>query len=63
MSSIIQFYHFDTAQRDNLIDDPFQCQLTLSNPLRNVKKIYLKSVEIPVGYFNIRTPQYFEFTS
>jgi len=63
MSSIIQFYHFDSAQRDNLSDDPFQCQLTLSNPLRNVKKIYLKSVEIPVGYFNIRTPQYFEFTS
>ena len=63
MSSIIQFYHFDSAQRDSLIDDPFQCQLTLSNPLRNVKKIYLKSVEIPVGYFNIRTPQYFEFTS
>ena len=63
MSNIIQFYHFDTAQRDNLMDDPFQCQLTLSNPLRNVKKIYLKSCEIPVGYFNIRTPQYFEFTS
>jgi len=62
MTSTIQFYHFDTAQRDNLADDPFQCQLTLSNPLRRVKKIYLKSCEIPVGYFNIRTPQYFEFT-
>jgi hypothetical protein len=26
MSNTIQFYHFDTAQRDNLTDDPFQCQ-------------------------------------
>jgi len=63
MSSTIQFYHFDTQQRDNLADDPFQCQFTLSNPLRKVKKIYLKSCEIPVGYFNIRTYQYFEFTT
>ena len=39
MSSTIQFYHFDTAQRDNLADDPFQCQLTLSNTLRQVEKI------------------------
>jgi len=62
MSSTIQFYHFDTAQKDNLADDPFQCQYTLSNPLRKVKKIYLKSCEIPVGYFNIRTYQYFDFT-
>ena len=38
ISNTIQFYHFDTVQRDNLTDDPFQCQLTLSNPLRNVKK-------------------------
>jgi len=63
MSNIIQFYHFDTAQRDNLIDDPFQSQFTLANPLRQVKKIYLKSCEIPIGYFNIRTYQYFEFTT
>ena len=63
MSSTIQFYHFDTAQKDDPTKDSFSCELTLSNPLRNVKKIYLKSCEIPVGYFNIRTPQYFEVTT
>jgi hypothetical protein len=61
MSNTIQFYHFDTAQRDNLSDNSFQCQLTLYNSLRRVKKIFLKSCELPIGYFNIRTPQYFEF--
>jgi hypothetical protein len=37
--------------------------LKISNPLRNVKKIYLKSLEMPVGFFNIRETQYFEYVS
>ena len=63
MSSTIQFYHFDTAQRDDMSTDSFSCELRLTNPLRKVKKIYLKSAEIPIGVFNIRTTQYFEFVS
>ncbi len=63
MSSTIQFYHFDTAQRDDMSTDSFSCELRLTNPLRKVKKIYLKSAEIPIGVFNIRTTQYFEFSS
>ncbi len=63
MSSTIQFYHFDTAQRDDMSTDSFSCELRLTNPLRKVKKIYLKSAEIPIGVFNIRTTQYFEYAS
>jgi len=59
----INYLHFDTAQREDLSTDSFSCELKLSNPLRNVKKIYLKSVEIPVGFFNIRETQYFEYVS
>jgi hypothetical protein len=63
MSSTIQFYHFDTAQREDISTDSFSCELRLTNPLRKVKKIYLKSAEIPIGVFNIRTTQYFEYSS
>ena len=59
----INYLHFDTAQREDLSTDSFSCELKLSNPLRNVKKIYLKSVEMPVGFFNIRETQYFEYVS
>jgi len=59
----INYLHFDTAQREDLTTDSFSCELKLSNPLQKVKKIYLKSVEMPVGFFNIRQTQYFEYVS
>jgi hypothetical protein len=59
----INYVHFDTQQREDLTTDSFSCELKISNPLRNVKKIYLKSAEIPVGFFNIRETQYFEYVS
>ena len=46
----ISFVHFDTSLRDDLTDDPFHCSLILSNPIRNIKKIYLKSCEIPWAF-------------
>ena len=59
----MNYLHFDTSQREDLSTDPFSCELKISNPLRNVKKIYLNSVEMPVGFFNIRETQYFEYVS
>ena len=59
----MNYLHFDTSQRQDLSTDPFSCELKISNPLRNVKKIYLKSLEMPVGFFNIRETQYFEYVS
>jgi HSP90 family molecular chaperone len=57
----ISFLHFDSAQRNNKNEDPFKSSFKLANSIRNVKKIYLKSAEIPCGFFNIRTPQIFSF--
>ena len=57
----VTFLHFDSAYRTNRNDDPFKSSFTLANSIRNVKKIYLKSAEIPCGFFNIRSPQIFSF--
>ena len=62
MPDNISFVHFDTSLRDDLTDDPFHSSLVLSNPIRNIKKIYLKSCEIPLGFFNIRVASDFVFT-
>jgi hypothetical protein len=59
--SKLQFLHFDTSLRTDIKDDPFQCTLTLASPLRNIKKIYLKSCEIPLGFFNVRQRYTFSF--
>jgi hypothetical protein len=59
--SNLNFLHFDTALKDISTDDPFNCTLTLANPMRHVKKIYLKSCEIPIGFFNIRESYTFSF--
>ena len=59
----MNYLHFDTAQREDLTTDPFSCEMKIASPLRNVKKIYLKSLEMPVGFFNIRETQYFEYVS
>jgi len=59
----MNYLHFDTSQRQDLSTDPFSCELKISHPLRNVKKIYLKSLEMPIGFFNIRETQYFEYVS
>jgi hypothetical protein len=58
----LSFLHFDTSLRTDPNDDPFNCTLTLASPLRNIKKIYLKSCEIPLGFFNVRTMGEFTFT-
>jgi len=60
MSKLV-FLHFDTSQRDNPNADPFNSSFTLTNPIKNVKKIYLKSAEIPSAFFNLRTTHYFIF--
>jgi hypothetical protein len=59
--SKLQFLHFDSNFRDNLSADPFSSTFTLANPLKKIKKVYLKSCEIPIGFFNIRTNFIFSF--
>ena len=57
----ISFIHFDSAHRSNKDESPFKSSFKLANSIRNVKKIYLKSAEIPCGFYNFRTPQIFSF--
>jgi hypothetical protein len=46
--------HFDTIDSIYTIDSPFDTTFNLQYPLRKVKKIYLKSFEIPIDFTNIR---------
>ena len=46
--------HFDTLLGTYNDNSVYDCTFTLSNPLRNVKNIYLKSIEMPISFNNIR---------
>ena len=64
MHSHLEFYHFDSTDCWNpsslteLFDSnhqtPFNLTFTLPQQINHLKKIYLKSIEIPVGFNNIR---------
>ena len=49
----LTFLNFDT----NLIttSNPFDSRFILSDPLRRIKRIYLKSVELPINFYNVRS--------
>ena len=46
--------HFDTLDA-SYTTTPFNCLFTFQNPITNIKKIYLKSLELPVDITNIRS--------
>ena len=50
----IDTLHFDTLLGTYNNNSVYDCTFTLSNPLRNVEKIYLKSIEMPISFNNIR---------
>ena len=68
MSDDLEFLHFDSFYaRANppLNNDPYDTTYTLANPIKNIKRIYLKSLELPIGFYNIRasnTTSTLEFT-
>jgi hypothetical protein len=51
----IDILHFDTLLGTYNNDSVYDCTFTLSNPLRNVQRLYLKSIEIPISFNNIRS--------
>jgi hypothetical protein len=63
-SNNLQILHFDTIGQWSVQTPtsafyktgfhPFNLTLSLPNQISKVKKIYLKSVELPVGFTNIR---------
>lgn len=46
--------HFDTIDSSYTNDTPFDTTFNLQYPLKGVKKIYLKSLELPIDFTNIR---------
>jgi hypothetical protein len=60
------YLNFDTIYKDPTYSlDPYSCSFQINPPLRNVSRIYLKSVEIPIGFCNVRTASslnLFQFT-
>ena len=49
----MEFINLDTHY--STTTDSFNANFILSNPLRKVEKMYLKSVELPIGFTNVRT--------
>ena len=48
--------NFDTIYSSKKNDNPFNTNFILSETLRNVSKITLKSIEIPISNYNVRSP-------
>ena len=48
--------NFDTIFSTKINSNPFYTNFLLTETLRNVSKITLKSIEIPISNFNIRAP-------
>lgn len=46
--------HFDTIASNYIQSDPFKTRFTLSNAISRVRSIQLKSIELPIGFFNVR---------
>jgi hypothetical protein len=51
----IDILHFDTLLGTYNNNSVYDCNFTLSNPLRNVQRLYLKSIEMPISFNNIRS--------
>lgn len=51
----IDILHFDTLLGTYNNNSVYDCTFTLSNPLKNVQRLYLKSIEIPISFNNIRS--------
>ena len=58
------FLHFDSASARYLTDvnntttvtsNPYKAQYTMNQAFTNIKRVYLKSLECPVGFSNVRT--------
>ena len=51
----IDYLHFDSIYSNDTNNDSFDTTFTLNQKYTNIKKIYLKNAEIPIGFVNIRS--------
>ena len=59
-----QFFHFDSANATYLTDlnntttitsNPYRAQYFMNQTFKHIKRVYLTSLELPVGFTNVRT--------
>ena len=64
MSFTTKFLHFDSANSNYISDitntstnvrNPFKASYSMNQTFRKVKRVYLSSMEFPVGFCNVRT--------
>jgi len=53
--------HIDTSSKSVATANPFDCTVLLNHVHRNIRKVALKNVQMPIGFYNIRSP-YNSFT-
>jgi hypothetical protein len=53
----MQYLHFDSLNA-TYSSDPFQSTFQLNHPIKNLKNIYLNTIELPIGFNNIRSDNY-----
>ena len=51
----IEYLNFDSINSTDTLNDAFDTNFVLMQKYTNIKKIYLKSAEIPIGFVNIRS--------
>ncbi len=53
--SKIEYLNFDSINSTDTSSDTFDTTFTLAQKYTNIKKIYLKNAEIPIGFPNVRS--------
>ena len=54
----VDYLNFDSIYSTDTINDSFDTTFTLNQKYRNIKKIYLKNCEIPIGFPNVRSSNF-----
>jgi hypothetical protein len=51
----IDYLNFDSINSIDTINDSFDTTFTLNHKYKNIRRIYLKNMELPIGFSNIRS--------
>ena len=54
----VDYLNFDSIYSTDSNNDSFDTTFNLNQKYRNIKKIYLKNCEIPIGFPNIRSSNF-----
>lgn len=54
----IEYLNFDSYYANKLNNEAFNSTFEILTPYRNIKKVYLKNVEMPIGFPNIRSSNF-----